>query len=485
MKSASKIILSAVLAVLVSLGSLYLSEHTRAVNMKPGLRNAIAESGSGSSSSGASFMNPDLHSTGVERVCAAAFPMRVAWIANGRLCLLDGTAANARPVQVNTGGFPWISGWSPDGRWVAFSYRPKPENYSQTYLWVVRADGTGAYQVDQRPVSEVAAWSPTDEVIAYGTEGPVQPDPNLKIFPQPDGNLKIARISDGQARVTTLLPENSNAFGSAWTPDGRSLAVSFPHLDTAPYSPLHVDRLTLEGKRTRLFSVGEAGRQDFYLYLSSADGLKFSPDGRYLAYHLGSNAASFSADSEKLQVTDLQTGQNIDLGKGLSNPDWFAWSPDSRQLAFILGEGRWPSTNKKLQVLNVDDGKIADCSQQGEVDTYPLWTGRPPYSLIFCRGPENPQWGSTYSLPVPGQRIWARSGDRTMTLTAGPANTEDEIIGVSPDGKYLAYLRLTDPDSGSLYLKPLEGGRETELLRLSMPKRSGIQLFSTWAGPEE
>ena len=332
--------------------------------------------------------------------------------------------------------------------------------------------------MDQRQVwgdMDNAAWSPISDVIAYsaGTGNPAHPA----------GDLKIARVQDGRAQISTLLPENSNAFDFVWAPDGQSLTVSFPRLYNAPYSPLHVDRLTLEGKRARLFSVGEAGWQEFYLYQWSANGLKISPDGRYLAYHLNSNAVSMSADSEKLQVTDLQQpGHAIDLGRGLSNPDWFAWSPDSSQLAFILGEGRWPSTNKKLQVLSVDDGKITDYSQQGEVDTYPLWTSHPPYRLIFCRGPENPQWGSTYSLPVPGQRIWMQSGSQAVPLTAGQANTEDEIIGVSPDGKDLVYLRLTDLDNGSLYLKPLDGGREIELLRLSMP--GGIQLFPAWAGPE-
>jgi hypothetical protein len=95
---------------------------------------------------------------------------------------------------------------------------------------------------------------------------------------------------------------------------------------------------------------------------------------------------------------------------------------------------------------------------------------------------ENPQWEyNTSGLRVPGQRIWRLSGSRAVLLTTGPANTEDEIVSVSPDGQYLAYLRLTDPDHGSLCLQSLGGGRETELLRLSLP--GGIQIYSTWIAP--
>ncbi len=474
MKNTTKIMLAALLAVLASLGVLYLSGHIRTASVQPVLPNANMESGNGpGSNSGSPATNPGSQTAVAERVYAAAFPLRAVWIANSSLYLLDGAEANARPVQVATpGGCPvdWMTSWSPDGRWLLFFCTSKPGNYDEAYLWVVRADGTGAYQVDQQPVFGVVgdvAWSPTDDLIAYnpGTANPAQPG----------GNLKIARIGDRRAQIATLL-SGSNA-GFAWAPDGRSLAVSFPHLDIAPYSPLHVDRVTLNGKRTRLFSVGTVGRQDFYQYLWSAVGMKFSPDGHYLAYHLEPESASMSMDGVQLQVIDLQTNRIIDLGKGLNNPDWFAWSPDSKHLAFILGEGRFPTTNKKLQVLNTEDDKISDCSRQGEVDTYPVWAGR---RLVFCRGPENPQWGSSYTIPVPGQRIWMLSGNQAAPLTTGPANTEDEMVGISPDGNYLAYLRLTDPDHGSLYLQSLGDGRETELLRLSLP--GGIRLYSTWTG---
>jgi|GEM_PF-2560999 len=125
--------------------------------------------------------------------------------------------------------------------------------------------------------------------------------------------------------------------------------------------------------------------------------------------------------------------------------------------------------NKKLCIANMNDGKITDCSQDGQVDTQPVWKNAPPSGNIFSRGPETLTWeGQTnyQGVLVPGQRIWLRANERTaQPLTKGPADTADYAPNISPDGQYLSYLRLNRRDSGSLYLKLLDGGREIELLR--------------------
>jgi dipeptidyl aminopeptidase/acylaminoacyl peptidase len=452
MKNTTKILLATILAILASLGSLYLSGQARTGSLKPVLQSASV--GGNSSSSNSGTLNSGPQNSVVERAYAAPFPMRVAWSDGGRLYLMDGTTANSSPKLVKTGWVSWITGWSHDGRWLLLSCSSKPGGSEINYMWVVKADGTDAYQVDHTVNYIYAAWSPMDDMIAYSTSDP-----------QGGGDLKIAKIMDGRAQISTLL-HGGGFFELAWAPDGQSLAVSFPRLYGPPYSPLHVDRVTLKGVRNRLFSLGEAKRQEFYKYLWSATGMQFSPDGRYLAYHLDSNAASFSFDSQKLQVIDLQQpGNPVDLGLGLNRDGWFAWSPDSSQLAYILGEDRFFNTNKRLYTLNVKDGKVTDLSQQGMVDIYPVWTNRPPYSLLFCRGPENPKWFGNNPFAVPGMRIWMETNGLAAQLTAGSADSEDqEILGVSPDGKYVAYLRLTSPGIASLYTKSLDGGREIELL---------------------
>lgn len=128
-----------------------------------------------------------------ERVYSGAFPARVAFTAGNNLWLLDGSRAGARPVRVTRSGSVEILGWSPDGQWLAYLQRETPELWaSKPYLWVVKADGSGAFQVDPRPVLEKAAWSPAANVLAYSTQGPGGGY-------APDMNLKLATIEDSQA----------------------------------------------------------------------------------------------------------------------------------------------------------------------------------------------------------------------------------------------------------------------------------------------
>lgn len=118
-----------------------------------------------------------------ERVYWGAFPARVAFTANNNLWLLDGSQAGAQPVQVTKEGSVQILGWSPDGQWLAYLQRETPEPWeSKPYLWVVKYDGSGAVQVDPRPVVGEPQWSPWENILAYSTQAPgadYAPDGNL------------------------------------------------------------------------------------------------------------------------------------------------------------------------------------------------------------------------------------------------------------------------------------------------------------------
>ncbi|MGD0152462.1 MAG: stalk domain-containing protein [Thermacetogeniaceae bacterium] len=403
----------------------------------------------------------------VHRLCDGSLPANIAFTSNGYLWLLHTEEHGEPPVQVTHTGTVSIVGWSPDGQWLAYlqnDSRGQDAAYSDdNHLWVVMADGSGAYQVNQNFVPALSnqmtvAWSPTDNTIVYLTA------PSGTQFT--GYSIKMAQIAAGEAKTSTLVPEIGDALDFGWAPDGRSLAVSFP---ANSEQGLRIDRIVLDGKRLNLLQFGNKVVQQGDIISSwGATGFKWSPDGEYLAYYLRPNSGSLSADGVAIELLDSTTGKTLDLGCGLSYPEWLAWSPDSKRLAFIKGSGREATMDKRLFIANMADGKIDDCGSVGQVDAQPVWTQTVPYRVVFCRGAESLNWEGQpkgyWGVMAPGQRIWLGDSSGLQALTTDTAGTSDYAPVISPDGVSLVFLHLDRMSAGSLFLAPLKGGTETELL---------------------
>jgi WD40 repeat protein len=396
-----------------------------------------------------------------ERIETTAFAARIAFTSDGRLWLVDGRHADSTPISLTAAGPVEIVGWSSNGDWLAYLQSDQGDEYaSKQYLWVVKADGTGATQLDERPVYITPSWSPTENLLAYTTQ-----DPQEGYIP--DGNLKISSLKTGVPDTTDLWPQNGEIIESlAWSPDGQSLAISMPR---NAKQPLRIEQISLKGDHTNLLTLGEAGIKENEIYTRVATGLKWSPNGHCLAYYLKRDSASISADGVAIQVLNIPQKKSIYLGGGLAYAQWFDWAPDSSQLAYIVGGGREASINKRLHIVDVETGgQITDCGQTGQVDTHPRWLSTPANGILFCRGTETLDWEGQEQagVLVPGQRIWHRTAaGKELAVTSGPVNTADYAPYLSPDGQGLFFLRLTDYNCGSLYYQPLAGGPPKELIR--------------------
>jgi len=399
-----------------------------------------------------------------QRVAKAALPVRLAFIHDERLWLLDMTRPEAEPQLVPGENVDQIIGWSEDGQWLAYLRRTSDDEFSDdTRLWVVRADGEQSLCLDDQPVVRgTPAWSPIENVIAYQT---MMLGKNTS-----DQPLKLAVLENGKWVSNKLVDCRGTIAGLSWFPDGCSLAVTWRRGDDGKERPV-IDRIDLGGKCTRLFTLPSNGAEsgEGGLYPCEIRGLKLSPDGRYAAYFLALNSESLNADGMTLQVVDLQNPHSLlTIGDVLGYPEWLAWSPDSRKLACIVGCDRIASTNKRLKVVNIADSVFQqhDLGMTGMVDSRPFW-GMNGQCLFYARGQESQAWleeGKQQEVRVPGQQVWCRKDTEERPVTTSRNTQADYPLSLSPDGKFLVFERLDWFDQGSLYLLDLGTNQEVKVL---------------------
>ena len=193
------------------------------------------------------------------------------------------------------------------------------------------------------------AWSPSDDVIAYGRDGPVNP------------GAQLVGSSD------RLVPRDPFALGLTFSPDGRRIAWSSfsgaaivdvetgrkvsldGHADgvwDVDFSPDGERVATVSEDHTARVWNARTGRPELMIRLAAVGrDVAFSPDGSMLAI------AEADIDGSAIRLWNASTGQEI---RTLIRPGAFsntvAFSPDGRFVAGGLGDGTlhvWGSTGER------------------------------------------------------------------------------------------------------------------------------------------
>lgn len=400
-----------------------------------------------------------------ENLSQTSLPLRLAFIQDEQLWLLDASEPGSQPFPVPSRNVEQIIGWSYDGKWLAYLQRMGDDKYSgDMNLWVVAADGRNPQCLDELVITYSApVWAPAENTIAYQAIPGKQTD-------AVEWSLRIAAEENGRWQHHVLLPwvDQRMGLGMTWFPDGRSLLVSRVHDEN---NLPELDRVDLQGETTCLFVLPAdvAGDYQDGLYIRDISGLKLSPDGRYLACFLGMNSASLNADGMGLHIIDLQQNTlSINLGPALGYPEWVQWSPDSRHLAAILGCDRMASTNKHLVLVQVDANglNVNDLGETGHADSRPMWSAN-GNTLYFSRGQESEAWleeGRHQEVQVPGQQIFHCRDNHIQSLSKPGDEQADYPLSLSPDGQYLAMHRLDYVDQGDLCLLNLKDSQMVILM---------------------
>lgn len=381
-------------------------------------------------------------------------PAQIAFTSNQQLFVLNLQDKNGTPKPITKDGLAEIVGWSGDGQWLLFVQYKGDSRYSAPgYLWLVRADGSGAVQLDDRPVTGVPKWSPKRNQVAYTVEiGSGEQSRTVLVLKDIRDNGEVVRGAETPAEF----------YDFTWMPDGEALLTSTA---AGKNRPMTFVLQNLAGQPLATYPIAEPPNGEEDIYGLAATKMKVSPDGQLVAYYVQYNAASLSADGVPIQLFNLKqpAKKPIELGTGLAYPQWLAWTVNSQQLAFIDGTDRMATKNKHLKLAG-RDGKVVSASPADSVDTYPVWSAKPPYTLFFSRGKATNHAFDTDKMMVPGQRIWTRNANGAeQPLTKGAEQTADYYPSPSPDGSKLLFLRLDQVDSGSLFYQA--DGKESELVK--------------------
>jgi eukaryotic-like serine/threonine-protein kinase len=347
--------------------------------------------------------------------------------------------------------------WSPDGTELAFSDGVPPRNV-EIYLFDLR---TGQKRRLTSPPAEIwGDWSPK-----------FSPDASTIAFKRVTGfwadEIWVMPAMGGPARRVTH--SRRGIWGHAWTPDGRSLIVSWQRSSTifgiwqvplrAPAEPEPiaqgaVDAITPStGPKTgRLAWVDQLWDLNIYRVPAAGRG---TPE-ELIASTVRDEGATYSRDGLIAFVSDRSGSLEIWIARGdgsnqvqlthFNGPPLghLQWSPDGRSLAF---DGQ-PSGNPDIFILSCD-ATAMHCGEPKRLisGAAPSWSGNGDF-IYFAR----------YQPGTHDMEIWKMpaAGGSPVQVTQRGAYISRE----SPDGKWLYFSRnpsdgiwrmpVSNPGSGAL-----------------------------------
>jgi dipeptidyl aminopeptidase/acylaminoacyl peptidase len=240
---------------------------------------------------------------------------------------LPAAAAQLRPFTLDDiAAFKSITDLavSPDGRQVVFAVRSTilGENRTQTDLWRVAVNGTSAARqlTHDRAAESSLRWSPDGTRIAFLADR--------------DGVRQVWALPAAGGEAVKLTSHAQSIAAFDWSPDSKQVGFVAPPAKTDEEQRREREKddgyLLGEQWRNNRLWIDKRGLTDGALHVRS---LAWSPDGRSFAVSVAPNAEADASEDAKAQIVDVASGKARDVPGG-DLAGTLVWSPDGRRLAF-------------------------------------------------------------------------------------------------------------------------------------------------------
>ena len=362
-----------------------------------------------------------------------------AWSPDGRIACLVRTGGHQRlhlpcsapePLFDDQEAYGRIA-FSPDGEWVIYGV---PGDGGFLDLWMRRVSGGRRTRLTRFARD---AYSPS-----VGAGGEV-------VFKSQDYRVFLATVPAEGGR-----PEPLTAFQSetpTWSPDGSEIAFTFGswrHVtDDIHYPDIaqHLGTVTASVE-TPHREPQRVVRQSY----SEDQGMQWSPNGRWIVFHTHEES-----DDIWLMAAD-GTGAH-QISEDGHETGWARWSPDSRFVVFTsYRRDETGARHGGLYVIGVDQetGEITAPQRQVPLEGF-------AEDVIQAEWADAGETLLFESAAAVGQKsLWTvpRTGGTPTRFHEFGSDQIHSGIGVSPDGRWAAYIDRADDGFFQVFRVPVGGG---------------------------
>jgi Tol biopolymer transport system component len=355
---------------------------------------------------------------------------------------------------------PTALSWSPDGKFLALSYRSS--SGAPLGIYIMSAE-TGEKRRLTSPPKEYGGdlgprFSPNGETLAF-VRAPSHLSRAIYL-------LSMSGSGAARGEPRRLIPDQGWIGGFDWTPDGRNIVFSAGQFGSTNLWTIAASGGTPErlvgGENSTELSISRTGSRLVYVRssldyniwrISGPNALdKGSVPTRFIASTQPDGSPQFSPDGEKIVFASARSGtyaiwvcdrdglNPVELASDGTTVGSPRWSPDSHWIAFDS-----PKTgNEDIYVISAEGGPVRRLTAGPSNNIRPSWSkdGR----WIYFGSNRNGDW-----------QIWkapAQGGTALQVTKKGAAEAFESF-----DGKFVYYAK--DP---GIWEVPVGGGEETQVL---------------------